>query len=160
MMQSEFENLLGHSVDYAEYEKIETVYMCFEKMTKQEIADFYKRDGQFLTTKLYEHVLDVDRTITKKNAKIDDLRKDLKNTCEVVENMVAENDQLRKENNYLKEMSFNLTVKGYKNENSIEMLESRIEDLETQLQQYKALFADIEKNATVALYETLLGIKE
>lgn len=158
MMQSEFENLLGHSVNYAEYEKIETVYMCFEKMTKQEIADFYKRDGQFLTTKLYEHVLDVDKTIIKKNAKIDDLRKDLKNTSEVVESMVAENDQLRKENNYLKEMSFNLTVKGYKSENSIEMLESRIEELETELHQYRALFADIEKNATVALYETLLGV--
>lgn len=158
MMQSEFENLLGHSVNYAEYEKIETVYMCFEKMTKQEIADFYKRDGQFLTTKLYEHVLDVDKTIIKKNAKIDDLRKDLKNTSEVVESMVAENDQLRKENNYLKEMSFNLTVKGYKSENSIEMLESRIEELETELHQYRALFADIEKNATVALHETLLGV--
>ncbi len=55
-------------------------------------------------------------------------------------------------------MSFNLTVKGYKSENSIEMLESRIEELETELHQYKVLFADIEKNATVALYETLLGV--
>lgn len=36
--------------------------------------------------------------------------------------------------------------------------ESRIEELETELHQYKALFADIEKNATVALYETLLGV--
>lgn len=158
MMQSEFENLIGHSVTYEEYAKIEAVYMCFEKMSKQEIANLYKRNNEFVTTALYNHVLDIDKTISKKNTKIDDLRKDLKNTSEVVESMVAENGQLRKENNYLKEMSFNLTVKGYKSENSIEMLESRIEELETELHQYKTLFADIEKNATVALYETLLGV--
>lgn len=158
MMQSEFENLLGHSIDHVEYAKIEAVYMCFERMSKQEIADLYRRNSEFVTTALYNYVLDIDKTISKKNAKIDDLKKDLKNTSEVVESMVAENDQLRKENNYLKEMSFNLTVKGYKSENSIEMLESRIEELETELHQYKVLFADIEKNATVALYETLLGV--
>ena len=33
-----------------------------------------------------------------------------------------------------------------------------IEELQTQLHQYKTLFHDIEKNMTVSLYSTLLGI--
>lgn len=128
MMKSEFENLLGREVAPDEYEKIETVYMCFEKMSKQEIADLYKRDSEFVTSALYNHVLDIDKTISKKNAKIDDLRKDLKNTSGVVESMVVDNDrlqacndslqkenrQLQAENDLLKDITVKYQVEDYK----------------------------------------------
>ena len=42
-------------------------------------------------------------------------------------------------------------------EETISSLKSENEELQTQLHQYKALFADIEKNMTVSLYSTLLG---
>lgn len=167
MMKLEFENLLGREVAPDEYEKIETVYMCFEKMSKQEIADLYKRDSEFVTSALYNHVLDIDKTISKKNAKIDDLRKDLKNTSGVVESMVVDNDrlqadndrlqkenkQLQVENDLLKDIAVKYQVEDYKNKN-------HIEELETQLHQYKVLFAELEKNATISLYKTLLGVTE
>lgn len=160
MMQSEFEELLGRSVDHKEYEKIESVYMAFEKMSKQEIADLYKRDGEFVTNVLYDYVTDTDRIIIKKDAKIDELQKCIIRCNETMDKMVSDNDQLQKENKYLKDMAFKLTVRGYKDENSTEMLKTRIEELETQLHQYRALFADIEKNMTVSLYIILLGIEK
>ncbi len=160
MMQSEFEELLGRSVDHKEYEKIESVYMAFEKMSKQEIADLYKRDGEFVTNVLYDYVTDTDRIIIKKDAKIDELQKCIIRCNETMDKMVSDNDQLQKENKYLKDMAFKLTVRGYKDENSTEMLKTRIEELETQLHQYRALFADIEKNMTVSLYSILLGIEK
>lgn len=61
------------------------------------------------------------------------------------------------------------SVFGSENDNALDMcklneknnsLQQRIEELETQLHQYKTLFADIEENATVVLYETLLGVTE
>lgn len=153
MMQSEFENLLGHSVDYSEYEKIEAVYMCFEGMTKQEIADLYKRDSQFLTTKLYNHVLDIDKERIEKNAKLDELQKSLDHCNKAVDKMTHENNQLQVENDLLKDISVKYQVEDFKNKN-------HIEELETQLHQYKALFADMEKNITVNLYNMLLGVTE
>lgn len=153
MMQSEFENLLGHSVDYEEYAKIETVYMCFEKMSKQEIADFYKRNGEFVTTTLYNHVLDINKTIAKKDAKIDDLSKNLKNACETIGNLVEDNGQLQEVSSWAKKKVIEYIAET-------DELENRIEELETQLHQYKVLFAGMEKNATVNLYKTLLGVTE
>lgn len=160
MMQSEFEELLGRPVDHKEYEKIESVYMAFEKMSKQEIADLYKRDGEFVTNALYDYVADTDRIIIKKDAKIDELQKCIIRCNETMDKMASDNDQLQKENKYLKDMAFKLTVRGYKDENSTEMLKTRIEELETQLHQYRALFADIEKSMTVSLYSALLGIEK
>lgn len=157
MMQSEFENLLGRSVDYEEYEKIETVYMCFEKMSKQEIADLYKRDNELVTTILYNHALNIDKGRVKKNAIIDGLRKDLRNTSEVVESMVADNDSLQKENDLLKEMTVKFQIEDYKNGN-------RIEELETELHQYRTLFntvfTEIDIKSVSNLFKTLLCVSK
>ncbi len=153
MMQSEFENLLGHSVDYSEYEKIETVYVCFEKITKQEIANLYKRDSQFVVNSLYNLALDINKADDERNARIDELRKCIVRCNETMDNMIEDNDCLQKENDFLKKTA----IKYF---NKTDELEIRIEELETQLHQYKALFADIEKNATVNLYEILLGVTQ
>lgn len=170
MMKSEFENLLGREVAPDEYEKIETVYMCFENMSKQEIADLYKRDSEFVTSALYNHVLDIDKTISKKNAKIDDLRKDLKNTSGVVESMVVDNDrlqacndslqkenrQLQVENDLLKDITVKYQVEDYKNKN-------RIEELETELEQYRtmwdSLFLDLDTKGINRFFTALLSRK-
>lgn len=153
MMQSEFENLLGHSVDYSEYEKIEAVYMCFEKMTKQEIADLYKRDSQFVVNILYNHVMDIDKTNDKRNAQLDELQKGLDYCNKSLDKITHENKQLQIENDLLKDIIVKYQVEDFKNKN-------HIEELETQLHQYKALFTDMEKNITVNLYKTLLGDTE
>lgn len=153
MMQSEFENLLGHSVDYSEYEKIEAVYMCFEKMSKQEIADLYKRDSQLVVNTLYNHVMDINKTNDIRNAKLDELQKGLDHCNEAVDKMTHENKQLQVENDLLKDITVKYQIEDFKNKN-------HIEELETQLHQYKALFTDMEKNITVNLYKTLLGDME
>lgn len=153
MMQSEFEELLGRSVDYKEYQKIESVYMGFEKMSKQEIADLYKRDGELVVNTLYNHATDVDRMITERDAKIDELQKSLDYCNKSVDRISHENKQLQVENDLLKDVAVKYQVEDFKNKN-------RIEELETQLHQYKALFADMEKNMTVNLYSTLLGIEK
>lgn len=153
MMQSEFENLLGCSVDYAEYEKIEVVYMCFEKMSKQEIADLYKRDSQLVVNTFYNHVMDINKSNNKRNAQLDELQKDLDHCNEVSDKMIHDNKQLQVENDLLKDITVKYQIEDFKNKN-------RIEELETQLHQYKALFTDMEKNITVNLYKTLLGDME
>lgn len=151
MMQSEFEELLGRSVDHEEYEKIESVYMGFEKMSKQEIADLYKYNGEFVTNALYDHVVETDRIITKNYAKIDELQKSLDCCNKSVDKITHENKQLQAENNLLKDIAVKYQVEDFKNKN-------HIEELETQLCQYKAVFADMEKNMTASLYSTLLSI--
>lgn len=153
MMQSEFEKLLGRAVDYKEYQKIESVYMCFEKMSKQEIADLYKRDGELVVNTLYNHATDVDRMITKRDAKIDELQKSLDYCNKSVDRISHENKLLQVENDLLKDVSVKYQVEDFKNKN-------RIKELETQLHHYKALFADMEKNITANLYSTLLGIEK
>ncbi len=160
MMQNEFENLLGRSVDHEEYTKIETVYMCFEEMSKQEIVDLYKREGEFVTNVLYNYVLDIDKADSRKNSRIYELEKTLECRNNFLGNMTTsyeclqkENKQLKKELDFVKELLLKNFYKGYENK-------LRIEELEAELHQYKALFAELENNATVSLYKTLLGVTE
>jgi len=153
MMQSEFENLLGHSVDCSEYKKIEAVYMCFEGMSKREIADLYKRDSQFVVNVLYNYVRDSNKTNDMRNAQLDELQKGLDHCNKTLDKMLKDNRQLQVENDLLKDITVKYQVEDFKNKN-------RIEELETELHQYKTFFADMAKNMTVDLYKTLLGLAE
>lgn len=147
-------------MDYSEYEKIEAVYMCFEKMSKQEIADLYKRDSQLVVNTLYNYVLDINKTNDKRNAKLDELQKSLDHCNEVADKMIADNGELRKCIDRLKHEK-SVILAGSFNVFEIERRnEMRIEELETELHQYRTLFADIEKNMTVDLHKTLLGVTE
>ncbi len=143
---AEFENLLGREVAPDEYEKIETVYMQFDydQMSKEKIVELYKNDSSFVTDTLYGY-------IARNEAENAERLKGINNMQKRIDKLSKENEQLQVENDLLKDIAVKYQVEDYKNKN-------HIEELETQLHQYKALFAELEKNATVSLYKTLLGV--
>lgn len=110
MMKCEFENLIGYEIPYAEYERVERVYMNIESLSKQSIADLYTKDKQ-LILELSAYIASAESTV----------------------NELAER---------------------------LSELETVNEELQTQLHQYKVLFADIQRNATVSLYIALMGITQ
>lgn len=130
MMQHEFENLIGREISSNEYEKVEKVYMHIADLTKQKIADLYKHDDMFVTATLYGHVLIDNGLDANFKSRIEKLECNVQD-CEI------QNAELIAEN---------------------ETLQNKIDELQTQLHQYKVLFSDIEQNMTVSLYGALLGI--
>ena len=108
MMKCEFENLIGYEIPYAEYERVERVYMNIESLSKQSIADLYTKDKQ-LILELSAYIASAESTV----------------------NELAER---------------------------LSELETVNEELQTQLHQYRVLFADMQRNATVNPYITLTGI--
>lgn len=64
MMKHEFEDLIGQTVAYDEYNRLEKCYMTFNSLfpTKQAVADFYKVNGMAAFNALYTELvlLDVD----------------------------------------------------------------------------------------------------
>ncbi|MCX4342208.1 MAG: hypothetical protein OSJ72_21700, partial [Lachnospiraceae bacterium] len=108
MMKCELENLIGYEIPYAEYERVERVYMNIESLSKQSIADLYMKDKQL--------IIDISGYIASAESTVNELAERLSEP------------------------------------------ETVNEELQTQLHQYKVLFADIQRNATVDLYTALMGI--
>lgn len=107
MMKCEFENLIGYEIPYAEYERVERVYINIESLTKQSIADLYTKDKQL--------IIDLSAYIASAESTVNELAERLSE------------------------------------------LETKNEELQTQLHQYRVVFADMQKNAAVSLYTALTG---
>ena len=151
MMKSEFENLIGCAILFDDYKKVETVYMTwdYEEMSKEKIANLYRQDKKFVTVTLYNLVAQNEELSLKlRNSKKE--KNDLRNLQKRLET------QLLDAHKEVEIMTSAILELGKK----LRIYKARNEELETQLHQYKALFADIEKNMTVDLYKTLLGVAE
>lgn len=81
--------------------------------------------------------------VAELNGKISTLENDNANLISDLQDYEIENAELIAENEVL--------------QNKVTKLEIKSDELQTQLHQYQALFADIESNITVSLYQSLLG---
>ena len=162
MMRCEFEKLIGHEITYEEYEKVETVYMAwdYKDMSKEKIAELYKNDRELVIDILYNYIV-------KHGKENDRLIRENDRLHRENDTSHRSNDGLKERNNYLEAQLHDayketgiMTSAALKLTEELKMYKARNEELEIQLHQYKALFADIEQNMTVSLYETLLGVAE
>lgn len=184
MMKQEFENLLGYIVSSEQYDKVEKVYMAIQKMSKQKIVDLYKHDEFFVTDTFYSHVMEIEnKQLTKQfefmrklaikysnemdrfESENEVLQNDNENLMSDLQDYETENAKLIAENEVLQNKITSLENRckifekaacDYSTE--IDRLEAENDELKTQLHQYQSLFSDIERNMTVSLYESLLGM--
>lgn len=152
MMKHEFETLLGCEVSPEEYEKIESVYMWLDDFSKEDIAKLFRFDEQFVLKTLYDKYLANER-IFQRNTVLegsDALVQELKIRNSVLNtdnfNLIEENKKLKK----LEKVNDGLIYTISSQAKTINELSSktrdkdiRIEELETELQQYRTIFDNI-----------------
>lgn len=152
MMKHEFETILGCEVSHEEYKKIESVYMWLDDFSKEDIAKLFRFDEQFVLKTLYNKYLANER-IFQRNTVLegsDTLVQELKIRNSVLNtdnfNLIEENKKLKK----LEKVNDGLIYTISSQAKTINKLSSetrgkdiRIEELETELQQYRTIFGNI-----------------
>lgn len=160
MMKHEFETLLGCEVSPEEYKKIESVYMWLDDFTKEDIAKLFRFNEQFVLKTLYSKYL-ADERIRQRNTLLegsDALVQELKTRNSVLntdnDNLIAENRNLLNANKELDKLLTRVYAKTsktngdlryelFKAYEAIKDKDIRIDELETELQQYRTIFGSI-----------------
>lgn len=134
MTKKEFEDLIGNELDDYWFEKISKIYDTFEDITAGDLSEIWQNDSLCVMEDLYESACKVDVVKWERNY-LQGAYKRVQNIKDSLESKISE---LRKE----------------KADNRIEISKSecatlsylaKIDELETQLQQYKAFVADVKK---------------
>lgn len=147
MMYNEFVDLVGKEMPYGDFEKAEKVYMN-SFVTKKEIADLYRCNPNTVYN-LYG--------MAEKSEKSESLVKNLTETeKEFIYFKKAASKYLHEVDDMEETIDKQMGVIRSQSE-VIDRLNAENEELHTQLCQYKAVFADMEKNMTASLYGILLG---
>lgn len=152
MMQHEFENLIGHKISPDEYEKVEKIYMAVEGFTKQTMTNIYQI-GVGVIDPLYDYIVKSEPLIND-NAELLAENEVLLNK---ISSLKENREKLQDKYDALDSYNFKLEEDFINCTNKVGSLKEENEELRTQLHQYQALFAGIEKNMTVSLYSTLMG---
>lgn len=128
---------------YEDFKKAEKVYMD-SSITKKEIAGLYKSCPN--TVFNFCDMAEKAEKLKKTEKEVSTLKKILRRYLHEVDDM---EETIDKQMGLIRSQS-----------EVIDNLNTENEELCTQLRQYRALFADIEKNMTVSLYSILLGIEK
>lgn len=108
---------------------------------------------KFLRRKVLEHLDELDKLESENEV----LQNDNENLISGLQDYETENAKLIAENEILQnKFDKAIEYQGILFEQN-KHLKVEIEELQTQLHQYQALFADIERNMVVSLWESLLG---
>lgn len=150
MMYSEFVDLVGKEMPYGDFEKAEKIYMN-SFVTKKEIADLYKS----CPNTVYNLC-----GMAEKAEKSESLVKNLTETEKKAAYFKKTTSRYLHELDDAEETSDRLMETIRSQRDAVDRLSTENEELRTQLHQYRALFADIEKSMTVSLYSALLGIEK
>lgn len=134
MTKKEFEDLIGNELDDYWLERIIKIYDTFEDITAGDLSEIWQNDSLCVTEDLYESACKVDA---------------IKNERDCLESVAKifrdEKDRLESEISKLRKEKADNRIEISKAECVMLAYLAKIDELETQLQQYKAFVADIKK---------------
>ena len=144
MMKHEFEELLGRPISADNYENVEFVYMHLEKLSKKDCAKLYKLDSYFIDVLLRNFFEENDSNISKITNQLKGLQ--------------TRNNELRDNNSKFTETIIGQSRTITELHSEIKRKECRIEELETELQQYRVCMFEIMSHTDMCS-ELLAGLK-